>query len=114
MFGFVYLIEDTLTGKKYIGRKYTKSTRKVKGKSRRQSFESDWKTYYSSHEGIKAQAKLTPDRFHREILHLCRTRGETNFKEVMEQFKRNVLYSDEYLNDNIAGRWFRKNVEKYY
>jgi hypothetical protein len=88
--------------------------RKVKGKTRRTSFESDWESYYSSHEGIKSQAKLTPERYEREILHLCRTRGETNWKEVEEIIKRDALWSEEYLNDNLLGKYFRKNVAKYY
>lgn len=108
--GFVYVIEDTNTRQLYIGKKFVSSYRKVKGKTRRQKSESDWKSYYSSHEGIKKQAKIDPKRFRREILHLCTGVGETNFKEVEEQFKRDVLYSQHYLNDNISGRWFKRNV----
>lgn len=108
--GFVYLIEDTRTRQLYIGKKFVWSHRKVKGKTRRQRFESDWRKYYSSHDGIKKAAKTDPMRFRREILHLCVCEGEANFKEVEEQFKRNVLYSDTYLNDNISGRWYKKNV----
>ena len=40
---FVYCIVNRIDGKKYIGRKYFYSIRKVKGKKRRQSKESDWK-----------------------------------------------------------------------
>lgn len=108
--GFVYCIEDLETNKLYIGKKFIWSRRKVKGKTRRQRFESDWKVYYSSHEGLKKEAKTNPLRFKRVILHLCTSEGEVNFKEVEEQFKRNVLYTDTYLNDNISGRWFKKNV----
>ena len=113
-FGFVYLITIRDTGQKYIGRKYIWSRRKEKGKSRRKRVESDWKTYYSSHEGLKQIGKENPERLQREILHLCCGEGETNFLEIEEQFKRDVLYSDEYLNDQINGKWFKKNVQGRY
>ena len=46
--GFVYLIRNKTTDKKYIGRKYFYSIRKVKGKKKRVRSESDWKKYYGS------------------------------------------------------------------
>ena len=56
-YGFVYLITDLETNKKYIGRKYFWAMRTPKGKTRRQKSESDWKKYYSSHEEIKTIGK---------------------------------------------------------
>ena len=112
-YGFVYIIVDRETGKKYIGRKYIWSYRKEKGSSRRKKQESDWQDYYSSNEDLKQIGKENPGRLKREILHLCRSRGECNFLEVAEQFKRDVLYSDEYMNDNINGKWFKKNAMSY-
>lgn len=100
-FGFVYLITELSSSRKYIGRKYFWAMRTPKGKTRRQKQESDWRKYYSSNVEIKQAAKLYPDEYRREILHLCKTRGETNFREVEEQFKRNVLYDSSYINDNI-------------
>ena len=55
-YGFVYLI-TTPEGQKYIGRKYFWSIRKVKGKTRRQRSESDWKKYYGSSDLLKAKIK---------------------------------------------------------
>lgn len=112
-YGFVYLITDKETGKKYVGRKYMKTLRKQKKSTRRKSAESDWRDYYSSNEFIKNIAKVEPLRFSREILHLCETKGKTNFLEVEEQFCRKVLWSDDYLNDNINGKWYKENVKKY-
>jgi hypothetical protein len=112
-FGFVYLITDLETGKKYIGRKYFWAMRTPKGKTRRQKSESDWKKYYSSHEEIKTIGKKNPLRYKREILRLCKGKGETNFMEIHEQFHRNVLFSDEYVNEHINSKWFKKNVIKY-
>ena len=53
-YGFVYLIENQLTGQKYIGRKYFWQKRKPKGKTRRVTSESDWKKYYGSNDELKA------------------------------------------------------------
>ena len=42
-FGYVYLITNNTTGKKYIGRKYFVQKRKPRGGKRRVTSESDWK-----------------------------------------------------------------------
>ena len=49
-YGFVYLITNTLTGRKYIGKKffYSSKTKVVKGKKKKFKVSSDWKTYYGS------------------------------------------------------------------
>lgn len=111
---FVYLITDLVTGKMYIGKKFVWSRRKVKGKTRRQKIESNWKTYFSSNNTIKKIGKETPERFSREILVLCNSEAETNFKEVVEIIKRDALWRPDYMNDNLSGKYFRKNVERYF
>jgi hypothetical protein len=106
-YGFVYLI-TTPEGKKYIGRKYFWSIRKVKGKTRRQRSESDWKKYYGSSEVLKEQIKSSDKiQFKREIISLHSTAGRVNYEEVREQFANEVLERDEYINDNINGKWHR-------
>ena len=60
--GFVYLIRNELTGQKYLGRKYFASVRKVKGKTRRQRFESDWRDYWSSSDVVKEEVKKHSSR----------------------------------------------------
>jgi hypothetical protein len=106
-YGFVYLI-TTPEGQKYIGRKYFWSIRKVKGKTRRQRSESDWKKYYGSSDLLKAKIKDSDKNlFRREIISLHSTKGRVNYEEVKEQFVNGVLESDEYLNDNINGKWHR-------
>ena len=104
-YGFVYCI-TTPEGRKYIGRKYFWSIRKVKGKSRRQRFESDWKTYYGSSDLLKAKIKET-DRnlFKREIISLHSTKGDVNVTEVRLQFIMNVLEDESFINENINGKW---------
>jgi hypothetical protein len=106
-YGFVYLI-STPTGQKYIGRKYFWSIRKAKGKSRRQRSESDWKSYYGSSEVLKEQIKKSDKSlFKREIISLHSTKGRVNYEEVREQFANEVLENDEFINDNINGKWHR-------
>ena len=56
--GFVYLIIELDTQKKYLGRKYFYQLRKVKGKSRRQKTESNWKKYYGSSKEVLEQIKI--------------------------------------------------------
>jgi len=107
-YGFVYLI-TTPEGKKYIGRKYFWSVRKVKGKSRRQRSESDWKTYYGSSDVLKELIKNSDKNlFKREIISLHTTKGDVNIAEVRVQFVLNVLEDESFLNDNINGKWRRQ------
>lgn len=113
--GFVYLITNKVSGQRYIGKKFTKSIRKIKGKKRRQSISSDWWTYYGSSEVLKQQVEdLGKDNFTREILILCETRGKCNFAEVYCQMIAGVLFDDNWINDNIASRYFKKNVKDYF
>ena len=56
--GFVYLITELDTDKKYIGRKYFYQLRKTKGKSKRVRSESDWKKYYGSSKEFLEQIKI--------------------------------------------------------
>lgn len=110
-YGFVYLITNLITGQLYVGRKYF--VRKDGKKWR----ESDWENYAGSSEVLKESiSSLGENNFKREILHLCLTRGNTNYTELSEQFKRDVLgattITGEYLyyNSNIASRYFRSTV----
>ena len=116
MYGFVYCITNTLTGKRYIGRKYFWQLRKPRGGGRRVKSESDWKKYYGS------SSELTEDRkqfgnlvFKRDILSLHKTKGLVNFEETRQLFINNVLteaMSDgtpAFYNSNILGRYMRKD-----
>lgn len=119
VYGFVYCITNLLTDRKYIGRKYFWTKRKPRGAKRRVTKESDWRSYYGSCKDLKDDIEtLGEECFFREILHLCETMGETNFIEVEEQFKRNVLRErDEfgnrvYYNGNIMSRYFVQPEKK--
>lgn len=104
--GFVYLITCP-DGRKYVGKKLvTKAkTKQVKGKKKKIRVESDWKTYYGSNDELKdLVTQLGPEKFHREILHICFSKSEVSYLETREQFDRRVLESKEYLNSWIMFR----------
>ena len=110
--GFVYLITHVETGRAYVGRKY------LKAKRGRTTVESDWRRYWSSSKELKAEFKANGhDGWTREIISFHRTKGEVNYAEVAEQFRRDVLHarladgSPRYLNRNIMGRWFAAKDE---
>lgn len=113
--GFIYLITNILTDRKYIGKKSFWSRRKIKKATRRKTFESDWRNYWSSSEEvIKDVEEFGKENFIREILILCKYKKALSFNEEREQWERKVLETDEYYNTNIGGRFFVSETEKIY
>ncbi len=114
--GFVYLITNKLTGRRYIGKKLAKCARttyktvklkngKKKRKKIRGKIESDWQTYYGSNEQLnKDVAQLGSENFTREILYYCRSKAECSYIEAREQFNHRVLESDDWYNGHIQVR----------
>ena len=108
--GFVYLITNTTTGRKYIGKKLakfktTKPPLKGKKNKRRGTKESDWRDYWGSSDKLNADvAEIGKDKFTREVLYYCTGRGEMSYLEAREQFERRVLETDEYYNGIINVR----------
>lgn len=100
-YGFCYLITHTVTGKKYIGRKYfTKAkTKQVKGKRKKIRVESDWQEYYGSNlQLLEDVQKYGKQHFKREILYFCKTRGECSYYEAKEILTRDCLLREDYYN----------------
>ena len=119
-FGYVYLITNKSTGKKYIGRKYFVQKRKPKGGKRRVTSESDWKKYYGSSPELKADiSRYGKDNFSREILSLHETLGKVNYEETKQLFLNNVLMESlddgtpMYYNSNILGRYMKKDYGNF-
>jgi len=114
--GFVYLITNNITGRKYIGKKlakFSKTTYKVvkqkngikKRKKIKSKIESDWQLYYGSNDQLNEDIeKLGIENFTREILYYCRSKAECSYIEAREQFTRKVLESDDYYNGQISVR----------
>lgn len=114
--GFVYIIINQITGRKYIGKKlakFSKTTYKTvklkNGKKKRKKIrgktESDWRDYYGSSPNLTADIEqLGKDKFTREILHYCKSKAHTSYLEAKEQFDRKVLESDDYYNGHIQCR----------
>jgi serine/threonine protein kinase len=115
--GFVYEVTHLPTGMKYIGKKILTNSYKappLKGlkRVRRLTKESNWKNYYGSNKVILDLLKegATSEHFHREILKICTSKKQLTYYETYWQFKRQVLHSPDYLNENILGKFFRKDV----
>ena len=114
--GFVYLITNQVSGRKYIGKKLAKFSRtsqrtvKLKNgtkkkKKIRSKVDSDWREYYGSNDELKKDIEtLGPDNFTREILFYCKSKAECSYIEAREQFSRRVLESDDYYNGHIQVR----------
>lgn len=114
--GFVYIITNTLTGRKYIGKKlakFAKTTYKVvkqkngikKKKKIRTKVDSDWRDYYGSSDELSKDVNtLGKENFTREILHYCTSKAHTSYLEAKEQFDRKVLETTDYYNGHISVR----------
>ncbi len=118
--GFVYCITNRATNRKYIGKKFfwfKKTLPKTKSRKRRKItyVESDWRTYFGSNKYlIEEAAEAGQAIYYREILHLCRTKGECAYLEAKEQFDREVLLSDRYYNGIINCRIGSKSVKNMF
>ena len=111
--GFVYIITNQTNGRKYIGKKnfYFTKTRTIKGKRKRSKVESDWQDYYGSNKELQADVELLgKENFKREILKLCKSKGEFGYYEAKYQFENNVLEDDNWYNTWIMVRVHKKHL----
>ena len=115
MEGFVYMITNLTNNKKYIGKKHFWTRQKDRKTGRRKTLESDWKNYFGSCDELNEDVKtLGKEHFLREILYLCPHKKSMSYYETYEQFKRNVLLSEEYYNTNIGGTFYMSESERIY
>lgn len=118
--GFVYCITNRATARKYIGKKFfwsKKTLQKTKTRKRRKItyVESNWRDYFGSNKHLMEEVDTQgTDMYHREILHLCKTKGECAYMETKEQFEREVLLSDDYYNGIINCRIGANSVKNMF
>ena len=115
-YGFVYIITNLQTGKRYIGKKffYSMKTKVLKGKKKRYKVSSDWQTYYGSNTELQNDVRIHGESsFSREIIHLCKTKGECGYLEAKEQFDRSVLESSDYYNTWIMVRVRKSHIKAF-
>jgi len=114
--GFVYLITEVDTKKKYIGKKNFWRPKVLPKNSKRNRrvrtrVESDWRNYYGSNKEIQLLVEEKgKENYKREILYLCKTKGEMSYYETKLQFDHDVLLKDEYYNEFIGCKIHSKHI----
>ena len=115
--GFVYVITELDTDKKYIGKKFfwkPKTLPITKKRKRRVKtrVESDWRKYYGSSKEVQQLLEMKgSDNFKREILRLCKTKGECSYFEAKYQFDNDVLLRNDYYNEFIGCKIHSKHLK---
>ena len=119
--GFVYEMQAVIDGKlvRYIGKKnFYSVTKKRFGKKALSSMEDKrakkytiqkkltYLDYYSSNAVLKDAHKAGIE-IRRYMLKICLSKMELTYYETKFQFVRGVLESDEFLNGNILGRFYK-------
>ena len=119
--GFVYEMQAIIDGKlvRYIGKKnFYSVTKKRFGKKALSSMEDKrakkytiqkkltYLDYYSSNVVLKDAHKAGIE-IRRYMLKICLSKMELTYYETKFQFVRGVLESDEFLNGNILGRFYK-------
>lgn len=121
--GFVYQIDNHAQFKSYIGRKLLTSIRRKKIGIRAKKIsktrklyettikDSGWMQYQSSCKPLIAEMKEHPEWFSKHIIHWAHSKKHLSYLETKEQLCKGMLEKDSYV-DNVAGRWFRKDLVK--
>lgn len=124
--GFVYLIENKKNNHFYVGKKILfnnikrkigkKETKLIIGKGRRPLHErlkkeSNWKTYNGSSSLLNQEIKdFGINNFSRTILDLAYSKKHLSFLEMKYHFQFDVLNNEFALNENIAGKFFKRDL----
>ena len=125
-YGFIYIIRNKTNNKFYIGKKAFFHNKKKKltkkelaeqsGPGRRsttktEQVDSGWKAYWGSSKELLADMKqLGEDNFSRIILQFCDTKKQQTYYEIYNQIIYGVLHTENSYNDNILGKFFRKDL----
>jgi len=126
-YGFIYIIENLINGKFYIGKKvlFSKQNKKLgkkelaalpvsrgrKPSTKEVITESNWLDYYGSSKDLQNDIKkLGKENFKRKIVHFCYSKKHLTYMEVKTQFAYDVLESTNCYNDSIGGRYYKKDI----
>lgn len=107
---FVYVITYS-NNKKYIGKKAVRAIRRkppLKGykRNRRIMTNLPFRNYQGSHDQVKDLTPVT-----KMILHQCSQRKTATYIEMEMLVKHEVLFHQEYINENISGTFFRDSLD---
>ena len=88
-----------------------REARKLGLKAKREPYdcitkESKWQSYEGSCENIGDRKVIN-----KEILVFCKTKKELSYREEQALFYYGVLEDEQYLNDNIGGRYFKGDFD---
>lgn len=122
--GFVYIIHNKTKDKYYVGKKQIITESKVRltkkekelPENRRKTFKyprremSGWKKYKGSNKILQEDIKKG-DKYEKAIIALCWTKKGMTYKETETMFLNNVLEGKDFYNDNILGKFYRKDLE---
>lgn len=113
--GFVYIIHNTLDGRKYVGKKRFHQKRRLKplkGKKlgRIRITESNWREYTGSSEFLNADIdRLGKEFFVFEIVSFHPNFTEVNYHELKLQVMLNVLEQRDNAGDRI---YYNRNINR--
>lgn len=106
--GFVYRITNTISGRKYIGKKSLRTSqikRKAGKRNKRVIKESDWRNYWGSNKELLEDIQYYGEtNFTREILLWCKSKGDMNYYELKFQMIEEVLEKEQYYNVYVGSR----------
>jgi hypothetical protein len=123
--GFIYMLHFS-NGKKYIGRKsmysytkrnFTKKELALITDKRLKTYEIvqkevRWQTYAgSSGREMKGSMDDGAHLVKKEILKVCFTKKQITYYESQCLFSYGVLESDDFYNDNILGKFYRRDLD---
>lgn len=116
-YSFVYVITNTMNGRKYVGKKFLWAQRTLpplKGQTRKRKVvkPSDWIKYYGSCKPLITDIeKYGKEAFTREIIELYPDKREANFAELRFQIMWNVLDAVDSTGQRI---WYNENIDRIY
>lgn len=118
-YGFVYVIIEKSTNKKYIGKKFFWSSKilpvtKTRKRRKKTLVESDWMQYYGSSKEVQSLVEQNGiDNYKRIIIKLCKSKGECSYYEAKYQFDNDVLLRDDFYNEFIGCKIHSKHLGKH-